>query len=56
MSTPADLCPPHDVSVPIPLRWSDTDAFGHVDNTAFLRSFEDARSRRSPPRAWAPAG
>ena len=39
---------PHAVSVPIPLRWSDMDAFGHVNNTAFLRFFEDARFTAFP--------
>ncbi|WP_432503294.1 acyl-CoA thioesterase [Kineococcus arenarius] len=48
MSTVEDLRPPHAVSVPIPLRWSDMDAFGHVNNTAFLRFFEDARFTAFP--------
>lgn len=26
-----------------PLRWSDMDAFGHVNNTVFLRYLEEAR-------------
>lgn len=27
----------------VPLRWSDMDAFGHVNNVSFLRLLEDAR-------------
>ncbi len=30
-------------SIPIPLRWSDMDAYGHVNNVEFLRLLEDAR-------------
>lgn len=26
-----------------PLRWADMDAFGHVNNVAFLRYLEEAR-------------
>ena len=29
--------------VQIPLRWSDVDAYGHVNNVQFLRLLEDAR-------------
>ncbi|MCX7522192.1 thioesterase family protein [Microbacterium sp. STN6] len=29
--------------VPIPLRWSDFDAYGHVNNAEMLRLFEEAR-------------
>lgn len=29
----------------IPLRWSDMDAFGHVNNVEYLRLLEDARVR-----------
>ena len=28
----------------IPLRWSDTDAYGHINNVMFLRLLEEARS------------
>lgn len=28
---------------PTPLRWSDMDAYGHVNNVVFLRLLEDAR-------------
>ncbi len=31
------------VAVPVPLRWSDMDAYGHVNNTEFLRLLEQAR-------------
>ena len=27
----------------IPLRWSDTDAYGHINNVLFLRLIEEAR-------------
>ena len=27
----------------VPLRWSDMDAYGHVNNVQFLRLLEDAR-------------
>jgi len=29
--------------VKVPLRWSDMDAYGHVNNVQFLRLLEDAR-------------
>lgn len=29
--------------VQVPLRWSDMDAYGHVNNVQFLRLLEDAR-------------
>ena len=29
--------------VSVPLRWSDMDAYGHVNNVQFLRLLEDAR-------------
>lgn len=29
--------------VMIPLRWSDTDAYGHINNVLFLRLLEEAR-------------
>lgn len=29
--------------VPVPLRWSDMDAYAHVNNVQFLRLLEDAR-------------
>lgn len=30
-------------SVPVPLRWSDMDAYGHVNNVQYLRLLEEAR-------------
>src|SRR5690554_3999428 len=29
--------------VPVPLRWADLDAYGHVNNVAMLRILEEAR-------------
>jgi acyl-CoA thioester hydrolase len=29
--------------VPIPVRWSDMDAYGHVNNVQYLRIFEETR-------------
>ncbi|MGE4620174.1 MAG: thioesterase family protein [Planctomycetota bacterium] len=31
------------ISIPITVAWGDMDALGHVNNTRFLRWFEDAR-------------
>jgi acyl-CoA thioester hydrolase len=31
------------VSIEVPVQWGDQDAFGHVNNTIFLRWFESAR-------------
>jgi len=33
----------HLYHVDVPLRWSDMDAYGHVNNVQFLRLLEDAR-------------
>ncbi|MFG6401609.1 acyl-CoA thioesterase [Microbacterium sp. P04] len=33
------------VHVPIPLRWGDLDALGHVNNTSMLKLLEEARLR-----------
>ncbi|WP_137122326.1 acyl-CoA thioesterase [Segeticoccus rhizosphaerae] len=33
----------HPYAVKVPLRWSDQDAYGHVNNVQFLRLLEDAR-------------
>lgn len=38
---PTDPVP--DYVVDVPLRWSDMDAYGHVNNVQFLRLLEDAR-------------
>ena len=35
--------PVEPVSVQIPVAWGDMDAFGHVNNTVYLRWFETAR-------------
>lgn len=44
--------PPTEVLVP--LRWSDMDAYGHVNNVQFLRLLEDARVLGLP--RWFPQG
>jgi acyl-CoA thioester hydrolase len=31
------------VTIDIPVRWGEMDAFGHVNNTVFFRWFEDVR-------------
>lgn len=31
------------ISIDIPVRWGDLDAFNHVNNTVFLRFIEEAR-------------
>lgn len=31
------------IMVPVPLRWADMDAYGHVNNVAMLRLLEEAR-------------
>lgn len=44
--------------VPVPLRWSDMDAYGHVNNVAMLRLLEEARIAafwRHPEAADAPS-
>ncbi len=35
--------PPWPVTLEIPVAWGDMDAFGHVNNTTYLRWFESAR-------------
>lgn len=35
--------PDHPVMVELPVQWGDMDAFGHVNNTVYLRWFETAR-------------
>ncbi|GGO41718.1 thioesterase family protein [Streptomyces lasiicapitis] len=35
----------HHYTYPCPLRWSDADAYGHVNNALFLRYMEEARTR-----------
>ena len=45
---------PDPTEVLVPLRWSDMDAYGHVNNTQFLRLLEDARVAALP--RWFPEG
>lgn len=40
------------IHVPVPLRWSDIDAYGHVNNAELLRLLEEARISAF----WADAG
>jgi acyl-CoA thioester hydrolase len=35
----------HLATVPLPLRWSDMDAFGHLNNARIFTYFEEARIR-----------
>lgn len=46
-STPVPSVPgastPQPYRVQVPLRWSDMDAYGHVNNVQYLRLLEDAR-------------
>ncbi|MFD9072057.1 acyl-CoA thioesterase [Streptomyces lasiicapitis] len=35
----------HHYTYTCPLRWSDADAYGHVNNALFLRYMEEARTR-----------
>jgi len=41
--TPQASAPASRYRVKVPLRWSDMDAYGHVNNVQFLRLLEDAR-------------
>lgn len=44
MADPAEhTAPPTRYRVRVPLRWSDMDAYGHINNVQFLRLLEDAR-------------
>ncbi|GAA4524272.1 thioesterase family protein [Brachybacterium paraconglomeratum] len=40
-----DLTPkePHPLDIPVPVRWTDLDAYGHVNNAAVVRLLEEAR-------------
>ena len=55
---PTETLVPTETVVPtevlVPLRWSDMDAYGHVNNTQFLRLLEDARVAALP--RWFPEG
>ena len=33
------------ITVPLPLRWGDQDAYGHVNNATMFRLLEEARIR-----------
>ncbi|MEV7198072.1 thioesterase family protein [Streptomyces sp. NPDC093510] len=35
----------HRYTYPCPLRWADADAYGHVNNSMYLRYMEEARTR-----------
>ena len=37
------LCAGFPVWITLPIQWGDQDAFGHVNNTVYLRWFESAR-------------
>ncbi|WP_030148799.1 acyl-CoA thioesterase [Mycetocola saprophilus] len=47
------------IDVPLPLRWSDLDAYNHVNNVEFFRLLEEARVRvfwtRQPGESDLPA-
>ena len=40
---PEDLLSGFPVTLSLPVRWGDMDAFGHVNNTVFFQYFESAR-------------
>ena len=46
---PTDALTDFPTTVTLPVQWGDQDAFGHVNNTVYLRWFESARylSRRA---------
>jgi acyl-CoA thioester hydrolase len=37
-----------EVTVDVPLRWADSDSFGHINNVVFFRLLEEARARMIP--------
>lgn len=43
MPTPAPAVPAHAATVEVEVRWSDMDAYGHVNNVQYLRYLEEAR-------------
>ena len=53
-SRPAEEATHRPTEVLVPLRWSDMDAYGHVNNAQFLRLLEDARVAALP--RWFPEG
>ena len=44
--------PANAVAAPIDLRFSDLDAYGHVNNITLLRLMEEARIRLAAPSVW----
>jgi acyl-CoA thioester hydrolase len=34
---------PETLDIPVPVRWTDLDAYGHVNNAAMVRLLEEAR-------------
>ena len=44
------------VVVPLDLPWGDLDAFGHVNNVAYFRYFEQSRVKFLTEVGWMPAG
>ena len=44
------------IEVPVQLRWSDMDAYAHVNNVEMLRLLEEARVALSPGSAFGPSG
>ena len=44
-SITTDATPEHPapLDVPVPVRWTDLDAYGHVNNAAMVRLLEEAR-------------
>src|SRR5699024_1528274 len=43
MTTTTPAAPPSALDLPIPVRWTDLDAYGHVNNAAMVRLLEEAR-------------
>ncbi|MGC5583200.1 acyl-CoA thioesterase [Ornithinimicrobium sp. W1665] len=42
-TVPLPEVPPAARVYPVPVRWSDMDAYGHINNVQYLRLFEEAR-------------
>lgn len=43
MTSTTPAAPPSALDLPIPVRWTDLDAYGHVNNAAMVRLLEEAR-------------
>ncbi|MCK0111617.1 acyl-CoA thioesterase [Ornithinimicrobium sp. F0845] len=43
MPPPAIVVPPGAATIEVAMRWSDMDAYGHVNNVQYLRYLEEAR-------------